>query len=185
MKSVISWYASLIWFYSSNNEENKRNCKNIFNFHINLNVYWIFGRCDILWLPQINSYLITEGVLLTWVGPKKKFKFSTIVEAAHQMNQNRPKRIWWNTPVQSDVSSVKNPTYWNSSKQVGNNSKTSKDRNRSTLYCTYCKRQNHDRKDCWRASNSCLICGEKHQMKECPKYNPRFVRRESTSDLNE
>lgn len=41
----------------------------------------------------------------------------------------------------------------------------------SSLFCNYCKMTNHVRKDCWRASNLCLICGSKHHMEECPRFN--------------
>jgi hypothetical protein len=44
--------------------------------------------------------------------------------------------------------------------------------NDHTPFCSYCKRRNHWKRDCWRASRSCLICGKEHFMNNCPKYNP-------------
>jgi len=44
----------------------------------------------------------------------------------------------------------------------------------SPVRCTYCKRGNHHRRDCWRANGSCLICGRDHIMTACPLYDPQF-----------
>jgi hypothetical protein len=41
-------------------------------------------------------------------------------------------------------------------------------------HCFYCKRKGHLRKDCWRASKSCLICGKDHHMEKCSRYQPNF-----------
>lgn len=42
--------------------------------------------------------------------------------------------------------------------------------------CSYCKMGNHQLKDCWRASHSCLICGQDHHLEECPRYDKNIRR---------
>lgn len=48
---------------------------------------------------------------------------------------------------------------------------------RDVAGCTYCKKPNHLKKDCWRASNSCLICGKNHHLEQCPRFDPNFQKR--------
>jgi len=43
--------------------------------------------------------------------------------------------------------------------------------------CSYCKRTNHIRRNCWRANGACLICGRNHAMVNCPMYDPQFRNR--------
>lgn len=40
--------------------------------------------------------------------------------------------------------------------------------------CSYCNRPNHSRDECWRAARLCLICGKRHSMENCPKFNPNY-----------
>ena len=40
--------------------------------------------------------------------------------------------------------------------------------------CNYCKKKGHIRRECWRATGACLICGKNHRMEQCPKYNPQY-----------
>jgi hypothetical protein len=54
-----------------------------------------------------------------------------------------------------------------------------------TPFCSYCKRKNHCKRDCWRASRSCLICGREHSMKNCPKYNPNHKKNVGTNFQSE
>lgn len=37
--------------------------------------------------------------------------------------------------------------------------------------CSYCRMANHSRENCWKASRSCLICGDKHHMEDCPRFD--------------
>ena len=57
----------------------------------------------------------------------------------------------------------------------------------STFTCNYCKKPGHIRRDCWRASKSCLICGGNHEMAACPRYDPNHrdkVQAETNNALN-
>lgn len=40
--------------------------------------------------------------------------------------------------------------------------------------CSHCGSSTHNIDQCWRAAGLCLICGGKHAMENCPKYNPNF-----------
>ena len=42
-------------------------------------------------------------------------------------------------------------------------------------FCSHCGKGNHSENSCWRANQSCLICGGDHLMKVCPKYDPCFT----------
>jgi hypothetical protein len=50
--------------------------------------------------------------------------------------------------------------------------------------CYYCKRTGHVRKDCWRASKSCLICGNDHHMEKCPKYKQNYKKQSMPEGRN-
>ena len=53
------------------------------------------------------------------------------------------------------------------------------------MFCTYCKRPNHTKEECWRRANSCLICGHAHFIESCPRYDPQYQRRnDSRQQLN-
>lgn len=72
----------------------------------------------------------------------------------------------------------------NSNYRVYNNRSRSTDANRD-LFCSYCKRRNHTAQDCWRASRSCLICGQNHFMNDCPSFDPNFrTRHDQGNSLN-
>jgi hypothetical protein len=53
----------------------------------------------------------------------------------------------------------------------------------SDMICHFCKLPGHIRRDCWRANNACLICGQDHRMVDCPKYDPKR-KPVSTTHLN-
>jgi hypothetical protein len=40
--------------------------------------------------------------------------------------------------------------------------------------CHYCHRPNHTQKECWRKMGACLICGKRHKMESCPRFDPKF-----------
>lgn len=45
--------------------------------------------------------------------------------------------------------------------------------NASPVTCGYCKRLYHTTRECWRAAKLCLICGNAHNLTDCPRYNPQ------------
>jgi hypothetical protein len=51
-------------------------------------------------------------------------------------------------------------------------------------YCSLCGKQNHAEENCWRANNRCVICGEGHLMRDCPRYDPQYSRRPRQSSAN-
>ena len=54
----------------------------------------------------------------------------------------------------------------------------------STFTCNYCKKPGHIRRDYWRASKSCLICGRSHEMTACPRFDPNHRRKAQTQTNN-
>ena len=42
------------------------------------------------------------------------------------------------------------------------------------IYCSFCGKKNHQVENCWRANQSCLICGGQHFMKDCSQFQPNF-----------
>lgn len=52
---------------------------------------------------------------------------------------------------------------------------------KKAVACAYCKNPNHQVQDCWKASRSCLICGKKHLMEKCPKFDPQYRSRSGSS----
>lgn len=88
---------------------------------------------------------------------KNKIKFSTIVEMAHDLQQDCPKQVSWLGSDQILPQSV---------------TKTSKKLTTSEEICSYCKKGNHTVSQCWRQQGKCLICGNEHKMESCPRFTP-------------
>lgn len=115
---------------------------------------------------------------------KAKIKFSTIVEIAHGVWQDRPKMVNW--AYQGGKRPISNS--FERREKVVSPTKNSPEKRfrRSSTFCNYCKKKNHTMNNCWRAKRVCLICGGNHVMKDCPKFNPRFNRdNEESRSLNQ
>lgn len=48
--------------------------------------------------------------------------------------------------------------------------------------CSHCGNPSHFRRDCWKASGLCLICGKRHHIQDCPKYDPNYRNRSKSRD---
>ena len=99
-------------------------------------------------------------------------------------NLSRPARSYWspnhrNRPQNERRWSPRSPESYRNEPRKGWSSKPqqrkSGEMNREGP-CNFCGRNNHQEENCWRANNSCLICGRGHSMKDCSHYNPRFGR---------
>ena len=42
------------------------------------------------------------------------------------------------------------------------------------IQCFFCRKFGHTKSECWKAAKLCLICGGKHQMEECPRYDKDY-----------
>ena len=110
---------------------------------------------------------------------RKHLPFTSIMKIASEIETSAviPKTVMW-------TSSNVEPCGSNVDQSPPQNTNRSRDFSRKKSYetntrraeevkrCTYCKRVGHERRECWRAANLCLICGGNHFIEQCPKYDP-------------
>ena len=144
-------------------------------------------------------------------GKRKHFSFTTMIQMAKDLQETiaKPKNVLWS----SDLSKPEKNLLASKSEQFSgtagiierntgcpncarsaakpneisgniNPASVNQTQERKTMICSYCKRTGHDRSRCWRANNSCLICGDNnHKMIECDRYDPnRRPKSNSNSD---
>ena len=140
----------------------------------------------------------SERIMLNVQGKKGHVPFSTVVELAVNVQRDssrQPQRghttICWTRPRNEDNfrdsvnrtdDSVRPKSNYQEVTRTAIKPRTFSGK-RTDKECHYCKKVGHLRKDCWRASKSCLLCGLKHKMEDCPKYDPNYRTRNS-KDLN-
>ena len=105
-----------------------------------------------------------EGKRVTWVkqnaamsGENSRSSYAAVQQPVEKMEHSEPHR----TVVIS-----------RSNRSASQASRTSSRSSGKTCY--YCNKPGHIKKECWRASKLCLICGKDHKMVDCIKYNPNF-----------
>lgn len=126
-------------------------------------------------------------------GGKRRMEFSALVEMAHELQLEQPKVVNWVRQMEPAERSVSYYRDDQPSKQQTRNSYTrtrtvSNERSNEAnqkIKCSFCGRLYHTVDNCWRALKLCLICGGKHEMKECPKHNDNGKVRYSERALNE
>jgi hypothetical protein len=128
-----------------------------------------------------------ERTLRATTSSKAKYlKFSSIMQMATdlQKENKQSKTVMWTTKTDSPPQNT-NYNYGPQSFNVQQHTSNSKPQHpqinsfqqsasHNSPGCSYCKKPNHIKKDCWRASNSCLICGQGHHLEKCPRYDPNY-----------
>lgn len=147
--------------------------------------------------PRIASRIRdAERTLKARPGKKHQLPFSSIIEMARSLQ----KELEVDMPIQSVLWTTSAPdreghprsreaergmteslghrsreVIYSSVKQRGSEAQH-RDRPGSGR-CEFCGRFGHTKRDCWRASKSCLICGREHYLTACPRYDPNFKAR--------
>ena len=147
------------------------------------------SQLRIKFLSKLPAYILAEiksterSNKATTRGKSKYLPFSAITELARELQVSQPKQasVMWTTslPEKNEVNErIFKPTNRNNAnRETVSPRKPSQHRNNGQdSNCTYCKKDGHTRKDCWREGNLCLICGQGHHIEKCPKYNPNRSR---------
>ena len=111
---------------------------------------------------------------------KKHLSFDGLCDIACdlQREQKRSRTVMWSSLVPQVVagseaegssSSRKSKTF----RRTLSTSQLAVESDRRAI-CHFCKRPGHIRKECWRASKLCLICGENNHIEKCPRYKPNY-----------
>ena len=147
--------------------------------------------------PSIKAKILdTErAVKVSRGGSGTRMKFSAIIELAtelqgEQQHQEIEKQINWTRPTarvenldrapHEQYRRNRSPTFYNSNRSSSaNNSYHRQGQTHHVMPqrqpgCSYCKKGNHERENCWRASKSCLICGRDHMIERCPRFDPNY-----------
>ncbi|CAF2103663.1 unnamed protein product [Rotaria magnacalcarata] len=83
----------------------------------------------------------------------------------------------WRNPQRAVSNQATVTTQQPQNNPKGSNMKISDGRSKDgIIVCGFCNKLYHSYNDCWRYRGLCLICGEKHLMKDCPKYSPAKAR---------
>ena len=127
-----------------------------------------------------DKLLDTERILKASSSRKKHLSFDRLCDIARdlQREQERSRTVMWSSHVPRVVAgseaegsraSRKSKTF----RRTSSTSQAAGESNRRTI-CHFCKRPGHIRRECWRASKLCLICGENHHIEKCPRYKPNY-----------
>ena len=104
----------------------------------------------------------------------KHMPFNSIVEIAHELKKqsasSRKPAVMWSTSISSQPSVSENQPHHSRSFSHGRSNTRSLTPKR--VVCHYCKRGGHIAAECWRAAKACLICGGRHHIEGCPRYDP-------------
>ena len=146
-----------------------------------LKVRQSFLKC----LPSTMVTKITdaERVNKAVTGKSKRLPFKSIVKIASDMQkelQVKQSKVMYTsealntgtkprTERQHPPRTYSNQQKWSPNKGVPNRTER--------LYCEYCRLFDHERPTCWREAKLCLICGGKHKIEQCPKYDPNRARK--------
>lgn len=126
---------------------------------------------------RIAEKIIDTEDLLKVTNGKKKFDFSEIMEMAEKYRKKQRKT----SMVQFSRQTLVEPTMSSDEDRVQSQNKNSeRSEYHRNVRCHHCKKFGHTKRNCWKRSKSCLICGEEHFMKDCPKFDPNY--RKSTSE---
>jgi hypothetical protein len=143
-----------------------------------------------------------RALRVTSGGKTKCMNLTNLMLMANELQRERPKSIMWSSNTESGVRdqhsqtlvfsgarrstsqlcSSRNEVKTSSGKDQRDHNSTPQQKLPSSgrtvkptsSPCTYCKNPNHHRKVCWKAAKLCLICGGKHHIEYCQKYDPGY-----------
>ena len=125
----------------------------------------------VMWAEDATSYSHRPTLQNTYSNQQRKFRqqgrFNSRDFRGRRPNQERP-----HSPSPQNQRRGSSVPRMRTSRQAVPN------------FCSYCRRSNHNRENCWRANDACLICGEGHNMRDCPNYDPNYGSRSRSRDLN-
>ena len=125
---------------------------------------------------QTRQKIIDAELACRASGQSKHLSFSSITQLAKDVQATtiQTKTVMWSS-TNSDVlpPQVHPQTQVQPQKQQQSSSsqKTRSYYNRN-LTCHGCGKLGHGIRECWKAAGLCLICGQKHDFQECPRYDP-------------
>ena len=124
--------------------------------------------------PKAAEKILDAEEMLKVTGSGSKFDMAQIMELAtkYQKKLLRVSSVQFSRPLATTVplaARAPEPRIYDTVKHEPSQTSSSK----ANVVCHFCKRRGHMQKDCWRKTKSCLICGEEHFIKDCPKFDPQ------------
>ena len=137
-------------------------------------------------LQQVSQRILDAERVMKLTNPTKKhLNFASLANMASELQQgvSQPRSIMWSASKSQVYHQSDQPTTQHfsskprlssrSSPSSGLRPQSNRPFNRSPNRCGYCKNLNHATAECWRQAKLCLICGGKHHLEQCPKYDPQ------------
>ena len=144
-------------------------------------------------LRQMPSHVrsrITDAELLNAAqghGNFLPFKALMTLAKRVQAEGGKPKSVMWSSTVPNSGSTIANDSESNEDKKSGapqkertyknrklSNSPPSRSNQSRSISCHHCRNRGHKRSECWIRQGLCRICGGRHKMEECPRYDPDY-----------
>ena len=122
--------------------------------------------------PQTRQRIVDAELACRAGGQAKHLSFSSITQLAKdvQATTNQPKTIMWSSTA-PDMS-IPITQLQEIATTPPQKSKSYANRRNQKITCHFCGKLGHGIRECWRAAGLCLICGQKHKIEECPRYDP-------------
>jgi hypothetical protein len=162
--------------------------------------------------PSIAAKILDaeRAMKATSSAKRKHLNFSSLVQMARDLQEERPKSLLWTAHSSAATQGKPHGMPGNPRTFAGQHDrssgaslpgqpgkcqataksappppgKSSKGASVKDLRSNYCRKPNHLRRDCWRASKLCLICGGGHHIKNCPSYDAKYLGKSKSAEVH-